>query len=246
MSENQIELHKIMGSPTSLGKLSSTDALIHSTQNDSHTEVGQMAPLYQTVPEAQRVHSRYATEPVNIVTHREGVYTVPSESDPPNEYDFINERQPHGGQTKHVAENVLYADQATADKYRHAATMEKAGSLKFSGSGSEVVKEPGDGTACCRCKVKDMFYCFFHVIGIMLGVAGLVLVVVIILGAIPIGSNCSCNTSESNYHLVPKLIFFIFGKEPGATIVVHLSSVEGSLSCEPHAGKSCVLQRDWE
>ena len=222
MSENQIELHKIIGSPTSLSKLSSTEALLHSTQSDGHTEVGQMGPLYQTVPEAQRVHSRYATEPVNAVTHREGVYTVPSESDPPNEYDFINERQPRGGQTKHVAENELYADQATADKYRHAATMEKAGSLKFSGSVSEVVKEPaGDGTVCCRCKVKDMFYCFFHVIGIMLGVAGLVLVVIIILGAIPIGSNCSCNTSESNYQLFGpcnKTHFFAFGERDVSSI----------------------------
>ena len=217
MSENQIELHKIIGSPSSLGKLSSTEALFHSTQNDGHTEVGPMGPLYQTVPEAQRVHSRYATEPVNAVTHREGVYTVPSESDPPNEYDIINERQSHGGQMKHVAENELYADQATADKYRHAATMEKAGSFRFSGSVSEVVKEPaGDGTACCRCKVKDMFYCFFHLIGIMLGVAALVLVVVIILGAIPIGSNCSCNTSKLNYQLFgpcTKTHFFVFGKE---------------------------------
>ena len=38
------------------------------------------------------------------MTQREGVYTVPSECDPPNEYDLVNERQSHGGQTKHVVE----------------------------------------------------------------------------------------------------------------------------------------------
>ena len=32
------------------------------------------------------------------------MYTVPSECDPPNEYDLVNARQSHGGQTKHVAE----------------------------------------------------------------------------------------------------------------------------------------------
>ena len=170
MSEDQIELHKIIGSPSSLGKLSSTEALFHSTQNDGHTEVGQMAPLYQTVPEAQRVHSRYATEPVNAVTHREGVYTVPSESDPPNEYDIINERQSRGGQTKHVAEPA------------------------------------GDVT---RCKMKDMFYCFIHLIAIVLSVIALVLVVVI-----TVGSNCSCNTSELNYQ---HFFFLSVGKSLGTS-----------------------------
>ena len=198
MSEEQIELHKfVVGSPSSPGKMSSTDALLNSTRTDGHTEVGPMGPLYQTVPEAQRSHTQYATEPVHVVTRGDNVYTVPSESDPPNEYDFINERQPRGGQAKHVAENILYADQATADKFRHAATMEKAGSFKFTGSVSEGVKEPtGDGITCCRCKMKDVFYCFFHLIGIVLGVAALALAVVIILGAIPIGSSCNCNTSE--------------------------------------------------
>ena len=201
MSEEQIELHKfVVGSPSSPGKMSSTDALLNSTRTDGHTEVGPMGPLYQTVPEAQRSHTQYATEPVQVVTRGDNVYTVPSESDPPNEYDFINERQPRGGQVKHVAENVLYADQATADKFRHAATMEKAGSFKFTGSVSEGVKEPtGDGITCCRCKMKDVFYCFFHLIGIVLGVAALALAVVIILGAIPIGSSCNCNTSEWNH-----------------------------------------------
>ena len=44
MSQNQIELHKTIGSPSSLGKLSSTEGLLHSTQNDSHTEVRQVEP----------------------------------------------------------------------------------------------------------------------------------------------------------------------------------------------------------
>ena len=85
------------------------------------------------------------------------MYTVPSECDPPNEYDLVNERQSHGGQTKHV--------------------VELAGEVT-------------------RCKMKDMLYCFIPLIAIVLSVIALVLVVVITVGAIPIGSNCSCNTSK--------------------------------------------------
>lgn len=82
---------------------------------------------------------------------------VPSECDPPNEYDLVNERKSHRGQTKHVVELA------------------------------------GDVT---RCKMKDMLYCFIPLIAIVLSVIALVLVVVITVGAIPIGSNCSCNTSK--------------------------------------------------
>ena len=42
MSEYEIELDNIIGSPSSPG---STEGLLHSTRNDSHTKVRQVEPL---------------------------------------------------------------------------------------------------------------------------------------------------------------------------------------------------------
>ena len=205
MSNDHVELQKFIRSPSSPDRMSATGSFgqpsstSFNNQNVDHTEVGQMAPLYQTVPDAKVSHSKYTAG--RVPSPSPGVYTIPSESDPPNEYDFINEKQVGGRRTQHVSENVLYGDQVTAGQFRHAATLEKKESARFSGSVSEPVKESEGKTSCCQ--ASTMFFSFFHVVGIIIGLAALVLVVLIIFGILSISSpNCECATSEWNLSTV--------------------------------------------
>lgn len=212
MSNDQIELQKFIRSPSTPERMSGTGSFGQPSStsfspNVGDTVVGQMAPLYQTVPDAKDAHARYTGR---IPPPSPGLYTTPSESDPPNEYDLINEKQVRGGRTQHVSENVLYGDQATATQFRHAATLEKKDS-RFSGSISEPVKEPGTKESACGCTLSTMFFSFFHVVGIVIGLTALVLVILLILGVLRISSpSCDCTSSECNLSTVVLCYCFKF------------------------------------
>jgi len=207
MSNDQIELQKFIRSPSTPERMSGTGSFGQPSStsfspNVGDTVVGQMAPLYQTVPDAKVAHARYTGR---IPSPSPGLYTTPSESDPPNEYDLINEKQVRGGRTQHVSENVLYGDQATATQFRHAATLEKKDS-RFSGSISEPVKEPGTKESACGCTLSTMFFSFFHVVGIVIGLTALVLVILLILGVLRISSpSCDCTSNPQDVQELQEL-----------------------------------------
>ena len=197
MSRESVELRTLIEHADMSGTSSFSSPPVTQGQTDG---VGPVGPFYQTVTDARTVHHQVRNSSPQQA-HEPTVYAVPSESDPPNEYDLISEKQVARGQrsaaqssAKHLeTENILYTDSQGAANLKHATLNMDRGSMRFSGPVSSALVEPGDG-GTSGFRWSTVFLVFFLFVVFVMALAVLILVLLVWFGVHT--PPCACPAGE--------------------------------------------------
>ena len=164
------------------------------------TEVGDIAPIYQTLP-GDESHSHYKNKEVRFPGSQSSASS--HEAYPSQGPSMVSQ-----GSIRRHAQNDLYVDTKTADdEYRHA-TLQQDGTLaypqSYSGAVSTAVEEPAIKYSSCRLKPKDMWLCAFTTLTLLIAVAALALVLLLWFGVYT--PSCDCGGEPSTVVLVKSLV----------------------------------------
>lgn len=157
------------------------------------TEVGDIAPIYQTLPGEEESHSHYKNKEVRFPGSQSSTST--QEPHPVHASNaFVNQ-----GSIRRHAQNDLYVDTKVAgDEYRHA-TLQQDGTLahpqSYRGPVSMSVQEPEVKYSSCSIKPKHVWLYAFVTLTFLVSVASLALVLLLWFGVYS-PSSCDCGDTE--------------------------------------------------
>ena len=172
-----------------------SDSMNAAEKTGSGTEVGDIAPIYTTLPGDP--HPHYKGKEVKFPGSQTSASSPLS-----TEYDLVKELDGSTrgstfvsqGSIRRHAENALYLDTKTAeDEFRHA-TLQLDGThaipQSYHGAVSTSVQEPDIKYTSCNFKPKDKLLCAFIFLTLLVAVAALALVLILWFGVYKPPCNC--------------------------------------------------------